>query len=142
MSIAFSLVFLPMIGYDINRVNALRDRRYEKELLQLNKKLEEANKKLTTTNEDLKLALEEKENFILRFSHEIRNPLNSLLGNIDLLSETVQEEKSIDMLHDAKVCGEILLQLLNNILDTAKVASHQLEVSYCVLSIREFMERV
>ena len=46
------------------------------------------------------------------------------------------------MLLDAKVCGEILLQLLNNVLDTAKLAGGQLEVSISTFSLREFLERM
>lgn len=137
----FSVIITGMFTFERNRVMAQRNH-YEKELVQLNKRLEEANKQLIKSNEDLTTALGEKENFILRFSHEIRNPLNSLLGNVDLLTETVTQEKCLEMLQDAKVCGEILLQLLNNVLDTAKVDSHQLEVSIGVFSIREFMEKM
>ena len=45
------------------------------------------------------------------------------------------------MLKDAKVSGEILLQLLNNILDTAKLSAGRLEVSRDYHKVREFLER-
>ena len=114
---------------------------YKTTLLSLNKELEETNKKLQSTNADLQDALQEKENFILRFSHEIRNPLNSLLGNIELCSVQAQNHELEIMLQDARVSGEILLQLLNNVLDTAKVSAGRLEVSMNSLNFREFLQR-
>ena len=114
---------------------------YKSALLSLNKELEDANLKLQTTNADLQDALQEKENFILRFSHEIRNPLNSLLGNVELCYEKAHDSELRTMLQDAKVSGEILLQLLNNVLDTAKVAVGRLELSVSSQLFRGFLER-
>ena len=114
---------------------------YEEKLLSLNNELEGTNQKLFQTNKELQDALQEKENFILRFSHEIRNPLNSLLGNVDLCQEFAENEESRQMLREAKVSGEILLQLLNNILDTAKVSAGGLDISLQYQDIRGFLER-
>ena len=115
--------------------------KYESRLFSLNKELGATNEKLQTTNKQLQEALEEKENFVLRFSHEIRNPLNSLLGNIELCYECAQGSESKTMLKEAKISGEILLQLLNNVLDTAKVSTGKLDTSVHSQSIREFLER-
>ena len=122
-------------------MNIKTQKQYEEKLLQLNADLEETNKKLKKSNEELQEALQEKENFILRFSHEIRNPLNSLLGNIELCYEQAMDKDLEQMLKDAKVSGEILLQLLNNVLDTAKVAVGRLEVSINHQNVRTFLER-
>lgn len=93
-------------------------------------------------NVSLRKAIKEKDNFILRFSHEIRNPLNSLLGNIDMLSELITDKALIEMITDTKVCGEILLQLLNNILDSAKISERNLEVALKPSVTREFFEKI
>ena len=114
---------------------------YQAKLLSLNKELEAANLKLQKANAELQDALQEKENFILRFSHEIRNPLNSLLGNVELCYGKAQDDELKTMLQDAKVSGEILLQLLNNVLDTAKVAVGRLELSIHSQDFRRFLER-
>ena len=71
---------------------------YQAKLLTLNKELETTNLKLQKTNADLRAALQEKENFILRFSHEIRNPLNSLLGNFELCYVKAQDHELKTML--------------------------------------------
>ena len=114
---------------------------YERKLLLLNKELEEANLKLQKANQELKHALQEKDNFTLRFSHEIRNPLNSLLGNVELCYECVGEGEVRNMLKEAKISGEILLQLINNVLDTAKLSTGRLDISTSPHDVREFLER-
>lgn len=99
-------------------------------------------KSCTELPQELNELIKQKETFILRFSHEIRNPLNSLLGNIDLAKESIKDESVREMIEDAKVSGEILLQLLNNILDSSKIDSGKLEISYISCNIREFLEKM
>ena len=136
-----SYVIVAIIAFERRRSGGNK-LRMEQEIAELRSKLAETNENHTKTIDELKANLSEKENFILKFSHEIRNPLNSLLGNIEVLIETVVDEKALETLKDAKVCGEILLQLLNNVLDNAKISSRQLEVSISVCNIREFMEKM
>ncbi len=54
-----------------------------------------------------------KEIFFASMSHELRNPLNALLGTIDLLSNS----KKIDqhLLDTAKICGDSLLNLIGKL---------------------------
>lgn len=105
-------------------------------------KLELANEKLAQKNKAQRSEIDEKESFILRFSHEIRNPLNSLLGNLELVLDLVEEGDAKEMIKRAKICGQILTQLINNILDSAKADSAKLEVSLAPTDIRDLLERV
>lgn len=136
-----SYIIVGMVAFERSRTSAQK-RAMEEEINNLKIMNEESKNRFVKKTQELKAILSERENFILKFSHEIRNPLNSLLGNIEVLIETISDDKALEMLQDAKVCGEILLQLLNNVLDTAKISSHQLEVSVGVCSIREFMEKM
>ena len=104
-------------------------------------KLQESHNKLEKANQDLKQALAEKESLILRFSHEIRNPLNSLLGNVDLAYEAVQDPSIREMLRGAKVSSEVLLHLMSNVLDSAKLESRGLDISKRNHDFRRFMEK-
>ena len=141
--LGFGVNYLLLSVLGINKYMEAQDRhKYELKLQQLNKELESANTQLQKANRELQEALQEKENFILRFSHEIRNPLNSLLGNVELCYENTADQELKTMLQDAKVSGEILLQLLNNVLDAAKITVGRLEVSVSTHSIREFLEKV
>ena len=86
--------------------------------------------------------LEKQKNFLLGFSHELRNLINSLMGNVKLASLEKTIEKSKDLLLNAEVCAELLLHMVNNILDTGKVEIGELEVNPSQTKIYEIMERV
>lgn len=61
--------------------------------------------------------------------HELRNPLNAVLGSIGLLrySKSLSQE-DIEALNIASVSGEILITLINNALDGAKLEANRLEL--------------
>lgn len=66
---------------------------------------------------------------LVSISHELRNPLNSMIGNIELLLMEVGLSKYKDMLEVSKISGEILLSHINNLLDVAKIKSGGLDFS-------------
>lgn len=62
------------------------------------------------------------ETFFAAFSHEFRNPLNALLGSLDLISEEQSEKgTSKNLIRTALDCGEMLYTLINNVLDVSKI---------------------
>ena len=85
--------------------------------------VQELNSKFEKVNDELKQLLDDKDNFILLFSHETRNPLNILLGNLTLLLDEVEAPQIKNKLIRCKFCADLLLQHLNNILDTGKLAN-------------------
>ncbi|TDE02945.1 ATP-binding protein [Flavobacterium hiemivividum] len=89
--------------------------------------LEAINKKLVeekNRSEQLAMARDE---FLSSMSHEIRTPLNGILGFTDLLlnntSLDVDSKKQLDYI---KMSGDILLVIINDILDLAKIESGQI----------------
>ena len=50
---------------------------------------------------------------------DLKNPVHAILGNLDLLEKEVKEEMRIDLMKKAKNNGEILLNIINNILDVS-----------------------
>mgnify|MGYP003880118361 FL=1 len=133
-------ISITIMDKERRRLALLRDQ-YRTELITLNEDIKKSNASLEQTNKTLQETLAEKESFILRFSHEIRNPLNSLLGNVELCQESATigpEDRK--MLKDAKISGEILLQLLNNILDSTKISTKRLELNIQLYDVREFFE--
>lgn len=85
--------------------------------------LQELNSKYEEANNTLKEMLNEKDGFILLFSHETRNPLNILMGNLAILLEEVNDSSIKTKLLRCKFCAELLLHQLNNILDTGKLTN-------------------
>jgi signal transduction histidine kinase/response regulator RpfG family c-di-GMP phosphodiesterase len=110
--------------------------------------LQKANEQLSKTVEELnqakhqlQLALKSKDYLLAGVSHELRNPLNSLLGSIDLLSLEVTDAKHQEMLNIAKVCGEQLITMINNLVDAGKMMSH-IEISPMCTDIYDVLDKV
>jgi signal transduction histidine kinase/CheY-like chemotaxis protein len=71
---------------------------------------------------------ESKTNFLVTMSHEIRTPLTGILGMATLLSETIEtpeERKQVQMIVTA---GEVLRDILSDVLDLAKIEAGQMEL--------------
>ena len=91
----------------------------------------------------LENALDQQKTFIFSFSHELRNPINSLLGNLQLVLQGGESfsTKAVEMISTAKVCGEILLHNINNVLDTGKHDMGKLEVNPVPTQLCELFQR-
>ena len=101
------------------------------------------NSRLESLNKELKNLLEAKDNFILLFSHETRNPLNILIGNLTLLLSEVGSVQIKTKLERCKFCADLLLQQLNNILDSGKLSSRgTLEQSPTPVNLNEFIPSI
>ena len=102
--------------------------------------LKQAYKKISTME---KADLESQKTLLLSFSHELRNFINSLVGNVKLTSlENNLSDRAKELLLNAEVCGELLLHLVNNILDTGKVEIGELEINPKPIKIHETLEKI
>ena len=81
--------------------------------------------KITSLNRTLDI----KDTYNASMIHELRNPLNAVLGSIGLLkySKSLARE-DLETLNIASVSGEILITLINNALDGAKLEANRLEI--------------
>lgn len=75
-------------------------------------------------------------------SHEIRNPLNSLLGNLQHALKEKLPLEAFELIDNAHDCGRLLLQLANNILDVKKVQSGDLDVSPASENVMDFISNI
>jgi len=87
-------------------------------------------------------AMEAKDMFVSMLSHEIRNPLNSLRGSVDYLIQVVKNSDHLQILHNAKLSGEILLNLISNVLDAAKLKSDKMELICTETNLPETVAKV
>jgi len=94
------------------------------------KLVETINEKLVEEKERSEQLALARDQFLSNMSHEIRTPLNGILGFTDLLlkSSSLDSEKS-KQLEYIKMSGDILLVIINDILDLAKIESGQVTLS-------------
>ncbi len=85
----------------------------------------------------LKKAMEEareannvKSTFIANISHEIRTPINSILGFSDLLAAELKTESHLKNIESIKSSSKTLLNLINDILDLSKIEAGKMTVKY------------
>ncbi|MFN9359835.1 MAG: ATP-binding protein [Pseudanabaena sp.] len=110
---------------------------------QAESRLTESNQQLAISNEELARATRLKDEFLANMSHELRTPLNAILGMSEALKEQVfgtinQEQKeSIETITSS---GKHLLELINDILDVAKIESGQVEIDCSQTSITELCQ--
>ncbi|HMV29758.1 MAG TPA: PAS domain S-box protein, partial [Anaerolineales bacterium] len=114
---------------------------------QAEEKLNESYARLDFANHELKRAMHAKDEFLANMSHELRTPLNAIIG----LSESMLEISANDFtprqqkyLHTIQESGQHLLEMINDVLDLAKVGAGQLTLesrtvdvdSVCQASLR------
>ncbi|HBA32074.1 MAG TPA: PAS domain-containing sensor histidine kinase, partial [Parabacteroides goldsteinii] len=75
-------------------------------------------------------------------SHEIRTPLNAIVGFSNLLAETDDPVEIQEFIHIISTNNELLLQLINDIIDMAKIESGSLDFTYSQIDINELMEEI
>jgi PAS domain S-box-containing protein len=74
-------------------------------------------------------AAEAKSQFLANMSHEIRTPMNGVLGVLHLLKNENLTDDGRRLLTEALGCGEMLSELLNDIIDFSKIEAGKLELS-------------
>jgi signal transduction histidine kinase len=126
---------------------------------QLFKPLEELNNELRTANRDLRQSVGElaagraqidglkrdlqaasgyKGEFLTNMSHKVRVPLNSIVGYSELLQSGIYgelTEKQLDRLEKIHRNGNMLLELINNMLDLTKIETGRLELNLTLLKL-------
>jgi signal transduction histidine kinase len=82
--------------------------------------------------EDMQKSIMMKDTYNASMIHELRNPLNAILGSIGLLKYSkyiAQSKEDLETLNIANLSGEILITLINNALDSAKIEANKLQLN-------------
>lgn len=103
------------------------------------KRLQTALNKLAKTNSELASATRMKDEFLANMGHELRTPLNAILGLSEGLLDEVYAplvEKQKKAISKIQICGQNLLDLINDILDLTKIESGELELNQNAVDIK------
>jgi PAS domain S-box-containing protein len=98
---------------------------------------------LQATNQELLRATMLKDEFLANMSHELRTPLNAILGITESLSEGVFgaiQEKQKSMLQVVEDSGNHLLELINDILDLAKIEADEMTLECQASNIKDICQ--
>ena len=91
--------------------------------------------------EKARKANEAKTRFLFNMSHDIRTPMNAIVGFSGLLEKSIHDEKkSLDYIKKIRVSSDILLTIINQVLEMARIESGKITLSSESVNIREMVE--
>lgn len=107
-------------------------KRVEEELREHRGQLEELvsqrTAQLVLAREEAEAANKAKSAFLANISHEIRTPINGIVGLVELLKSSELTDEQLEWLDGITLSGNNLLNIINDVLDLAKIEAGRLEV--------------
>lgn len=99
---------------------------------------QELNEKLQIAAEKAESANRAKSTFLFNMSHDIRTPMNAIIGYADLAARHSDKPAKLEKyMENIQVCGQNLLMLLNNVLDLARIENDKTEMEYSVSDVEK-----
>ena len=102
----------------------------------------ELNERLRIEAEKAENANKAKTNFLNNMSHDIRTPMNVILGYNQLMKEGLTDPKLLDYQKKIELSGKLLLSIINNVLDMARIESGKMEIDENVERMGDILEEV
>ena len=144
LSMAVILLYIEMYQYEIKQMEKMRS------LAGINAELEATNAALSKTIHELEISVENekaannaKNDFLSRMSHDIRTPINGILGLIEI---NERHPNDVTLLaanrQKAQIAAKHLLSLINDVLDMSKLTSGKYEFSHEPFVISQLMKEV
>jgi signal transduction histidine kinase/integral membrane sensor domain MASE1/DNA-binding response OmpR family regulator len=112
-----------------------QERQQTEQLIQQNQELIEAKQAAETANQT-------KTEFLTNISHEIRTPMNAILGFCQLLKTKLTNPDAQHYLGLAINSGNVLMELINDLLDLSKIEAGKLEISYQIINFKLIIEEI
>ncbi len=84
-----------------------------------------------------------KTEFLFIMSHDIRTPMNAILGYTDIADKHIDDKERVRECHEkTKIAGRHLLNLINDILEMSRIESGKMDITEAPLDIRDLIESV
>ena len=106
-----------------------KERKAVQEAASLNARLRESQEQLKQALEQAESASVAKTNFLSNMSHDIRTPMNALMGYTMMLKPRLKDEELLGYVGKMEQSGNLLLSIINHVLDMARIESGKMEVN-------------
>ncbi len=118
-------------------------RRQMAELKRVNAEMDEARLAAEKAQKEAERANAAKQEFLSSMSHDIRTPMNAIIGMTSLaMGNTHNPEQVQDYLHKIALSSKHLLGLINDVLDMSKIESGKMTLNMETMSLREAMDSI
>ena len=130
------LIVLLLTGFVFMIMLLHRTQESENTVVKLNKKLQKA-------LEQAKTASVEKSNFLFNMSHDIRTPMNAVIGMTSLIRHDAgNKDKVIEYADKIDISSQHLLGIINDVLDMSKIEAGKTVFKYSDFSILDFIQEL
>lgn len=102
--------------------------------------LVKANTELLYAKDKAEAANRAKNEFLTNMSHEMRTPMNGVIGMTNLALDTELTEEQRDYLITSRASADSLLQLINDVLDFSRMEAGTIKIDTCRFNLRESLE--
>ena len=106
-----------------------KERKAAQEALALTARLRESQEQLKQALQQAESASVAKTNFLSNMSHDIRTPMNALIGYTKMLKPRLKDEELLGYVDKMEKSGNLLLSIINHVLDMARIESGRMEVN-------------
>jgi signal transduction histidine kinase/CheY-like chemotaxis protein len=111
-------------------------------LLAANKAFEDSHLAIMQAKQEAEIATQAKTKFLATMSHEIRTPLNGIMGTVEILKHTPLTDDQLELLQTLQVSNTLLLEIINDLLDIAKIEADKLVILETETSLRKCVKEV
>ncbi|MGI9436419.1 MAG: sensor histidine kinase [Geminicoccaceae bacterium] len=114
----------------------------EQKIVQQRNELSLAYDALNTAKERVEAALREKTTLLANVSHDLKTPLQVIMGNAEILRNDLPDEERKAFLRDIADNSTYLLTLITDLLDASAIDAAQMELSEETIDINEMLARI
>lgn len=134
---------VPIFGVVRGYATDMTSVRETQQALQLSaEELRHSNQRLDRALDEAKESARVKTAFLATVSHELRTPMNGVIGMTSLLMETNLTPEQQSYAETIRLCGEALLELINDVLECSKIEAGKLELECLDFNLRTTVEQV
>ena len=119
-----------------------KSKKSAEQALKLNQELEEKQQELQNALVEAQSANKAKTSFLNNMSHDIRTPMNAIVGFTDIAMKRKPDKEVEDCLKKIRQSSEYLMTLINDVLDISRIESGKLEYKPVLVDLRDMTDTV